>query len=139
MGQFLSVARQAFVVVTGLQLLCGPGGAAPPSELWTFDNTSSIGGHQVKAEGHPRVIDTPIGKAVEFSGKDDVLFLDVHPLAGAETFTWEVIFRPDADGAPEQRFFHLLESGTDTRLLFEIRLIDGRWCLDSFAKSVAAS
>jgi len=23
----------------------------------------------------------------------------VHPLAGAATWTWEVIFRPDADGA----------------------------------------
>src|SRR5215468_3529917 len=124
------------IILTSLQFL---GGAAPPSELWTFDNLASIGGHRVKAEGHPRVIDTPMGKAVEFSGKDDALFLDVHPLAGAETFTWEVIFRPDADGKPEQRFFHLQESGTDNRLLFETRLTDGRWYLDSFAKSGPAS
>src|SRR6266852_5150384 len=139
MGQFLSAARQTLVVVACLHLVCGTGSAEPPFELWTFDNISTIGGHRAKAEGHPRVIDTPMGKAVEFKGVDDALFLDVHPLAGAETFTWEVIFRPDADGAPEQRFFHLQESGTDNRLLFEIRIVDGRWCLDSFAKSGAAS
>jgi hypothetical protein len=76
---------------------------------------------------------------VEFNGVDDALFVDVHPLAGAETFTWEVLFRPDLGGAPEQRFFHLSEKDpktgedTDTRMLSEIRVIDGRWCLDSFA------
>jgi len=123
------------IILTSIHLLSGTGSTAPPFELWTFDNIKTIGGHPVKAEGNPRVIDTPMGKAVEFNGKNDALFLDVHPLAGAETFTWEVIFRPDADGAKEQRFFHLQEGGTDTRLLFETRLVDGRWYLDSFAKS----
>ena len=103
--------------------------------MWKFDSITQIGGHAVKAEGHPRVISTPAGKAVEFDGVDDALFLDVHPLAGAETFTWEVIFRPDVGGAAEQRFFHFQENGTDTRMLFEIRVIDGKWCLDSFAQS----
>jgi hypothetical protein len=52
-----------------------------------------------------------------------------------------VIFRPDADGAQAQRFFHLQEqdpaTGQDTmnRMLFEIRIVDGQWCLDSFASS----
>jgi hypothetical protein len=105
------------------------------SEVWKFDSITQIGGHVVKAEGHPRVISTAAGKAVEFGGVEDALFLDVHPLAGAETFTWEVIFRPDAGGAAEQRFFHFQENGTDTRMLFEIRVVDGKWCLDSFALS----
>jgi Concanavalin A-like lectin/glucanases superfamily len=105
------------------------------SEVWKFDSVSQIGGHAVTVEGHPRVIATPAGKAVEFGGGEDALFLDVHPLAGAETFTWEVIFRPDAGGAAEQRFFHFQENGTDTRMLFEIRVIEGKWCLDSFAQS----
>ena len=30
---------------------------------------------------------------------------------------------------------HLQESGTENRLLFEIRVIDGRWCLDSYGHS----
>jgi hypothetical protein len=81
------------------------------------------------------VIDTPQGKAVEFNGIDDALFLGVHPLAGAEAFTWEVIFRPAQGGASEQRFFHLQEDGSDNRMLFEIRTIGDQWCLDSFAKT----
>ena len=112
-------------------LLC----ADKRSELWKFDSITNLGGHAVKAEGHPRVISTPAGKAVEFGGVDDVLFLNVHPLAGVEAFTWEVIFRPDVGGAAEQRFFHFQENGTETRMLFEIRVIDGKWCLDSFAQS----
>ena len=84
--------------------------------------------------GSPRVVDTPVGKAVEFDGVDDALLVDVHPLAGAETFTWEAIFRPDG-GQSAQRWFHLQESGTDNRLLFEIRVVDGQWYLDSYGHS----
>jgi hypothetical protein len=113
--------------------------AEPVVETWTFDRLDSLGGHPTKLLGHPRIIETPAGKAIEFNGVDDAVFVDVHPLAGAETFTWEVVFRPDHDGRPEQRFFHLSErdpatgKDTQTRLLFEIRIIGGRWCLDSFA------
>ncbi len=109
------------------------------AETWRFENVDQIGGHPTTILGHPRAIDTPEGKAIEFNGKDDALFVDVHPLAGAETFTWEVVFRPDVGGAAEQRFFHLQErdpktgQDTPTRMLFEIRVIGDRWCLDSFA------
>jgi hypothetical protein len=91
------------------------------------------------------VIDAPSGKAITFNGKDDAIFVDTHPLAGADKFTWEVIFRPDPDGSPEQRFFHLQErdpktgQDTATRLLFEIRITAGQWFLDSFALSGDAS
>lgn len=109
--------------------------AADSSTTWKFDRIDTIGGHAVTVLGHPHVIETPKGKAVQFNGVDDALFLDIHPLAGAHEFTWEVIFRPYADGRPEQRFFHLQENGTDNRMLFEIRLKDGNWFLDSFAMS----
>jgi hypothetical protein len=130
----------AFSVV-GLCLLAA---SLPPAQTWRFDSISRIAGHNTTVLGHPQVISTPAGKAIQFNGVDDAVFLDVHPLAGAETWTWEVIFRPDADGSPEQRFFHLQENGTDNRLLFEIRLIPDKamvnqWCLDSFAKSGDAS
>ncbi|MGO8756701.1 MAG: LamG domain-containing protein [Terracidiphilus sp.] len=114
---------------------------APQAELWRFDNIDSVGGHPTHVLGHPHLIDSPYGKAIEFNGVDDALFVDVHPLAGASAYTWEVIFRPDADGAQAQRFFHLSEidpaTGTDTenRMLFEIRIVKGQWCLDSFADS----
>lgn len=115
------------------------GTAAAHEEVWQFDNTASIGGHPTEVLGHPKVIDSPYGKAVEFNGVDDALYVVVHPLAGVSAYTWEVIFRPDADGAQAQRFFHLQEQDpatgkdTDNRMLFEIRIVDGQWCLDSFA------
>ncbi len=117
----------------------GGAGSVQDSEVWMFDQTTHLGMHPTKVLGHPHVIESPYGKAVEFNGKDDALFVGVHPLAGVSAFTWEVIFRPDADGAPEQRFFHLQEQDaktgedTDNRMLFEIRIVDGQWCLDSFA------
>lgn len=115
-------------------LVCAPLTAADGDELWMFDRVDRIGSHPTTVLGKPRVIDAPGGRAVEFDGEHDALFIDVHPLAGAETFTWEAIFRPDG-GQPEQRWFHLQESGSEHRLLFEIRVIDGQWCLDSYAHS----
>jgi hypothetical protein len=108
-------------------------------KIWRFDRMDTIGGHPTEVLGHPTVIDTQYGKAVQFSGNGDAVIVPEHPLAGAKTFTWEVIFRPDADGAQAQRFFHIAEqdpaTGQDTenRLLFEIRIVDGQWCLDSYA------
>ena len=129
------------LTIAGLLVgLIMPGKISAQETVWHFDRTDKIGGHQTEVVGHPHVIDSPYGKAVEFNGVDDGIFIPVHPLAGASTYTWEVIFRPDADGQPEQRFFHLQEqdaSGQDTknRMLFEIRIRDGQWCLDSFASS----
>src|SRR5579871_851561 len=115
------------------------------AEVWIFDRIESIGGLPTTVLGHPRVIDTPLGKAVEFNGVDDALFIGEHPLAGAETFTFEAIFRPDPGGAAEQRWFHLSEQDpatgkdTDTRLLFETRLIADSRCLDAFVNTPAGN
>jgi hypothetical protein len=112
---------------------------ARTQEVWRFDQTADLGGHATKMLGHPRVIATEYGNAVQFNGVDDALLVDVHPLAGAATWTWEMIFRPDADGAAEQRVFHLQSRDPATgaaiadRLLFEIRIVKDQWCLDSFA------
>ena len=70
-------------------------GRSPGPEVWIFDRIEKIGGLTTTVLGHPHVIDTPLGKAVEFNGIDDALFIGEHPLAGAETFTFEAIFRPD--------------------------------------------
>jgi hypothetical protein len=100
-------------------------------ELWSFDRLDQLGGHPTTILGSPRIVETPLGKATAFDGVDDALFVDVHPLAGARTFTWEAIFRPDG-GDREQRWFHLQETGSDHRMLFEIRVAGDRWFLDSF-------
>jgi len=110
------------------------------SVMWTFDRLENIGGHKTTVLGQPKIIDSPVGKAVEFDGVDDALFIDNHPLAGAKTFTWEAIFRPDG-GQREQRWFHLSEqdpqtgADTDNRMLFEIRVVDDQWYLDSYVQS----
>lgn len=111
--------------------------------VWTFDKLADIGGYKTTVLGEPKVIDSPLGKAVAFDGVDDALFIDNHPLAGAKSFTLEAIFRPDG-GQREQRWFHLSEqdsAGADTnnRMLFEIRVVDGQWYLDSFHQSGTAS
>ena len=121
----------------------------PKQITWIFDRLDRIGGLPVTVEGNPKVIDTPVGKAIEFDGIDDSLLIEQHPLAGAETFTFEAIFRPDG-GAEQQRWFHLAErdpkSGllanpsptnptqdTNARFLFELRVVNGnQWYLDAF-------
>ena len=117
-----------------------PGGQEADGEpvLWTFDRLDRIGGHPTEVLGSPRIVDTPIGRAMEFDGVDDAVFLDTHPLAGAQTFTWEAIFRPDG-GDREQRWFHLQETGSENRMLFEIRVAGDRWFLDSFNFSTSGT
>jgi len=151
MNGFTHFSRRVFAALPASLLFITCSGAAahaqaaasPHGVIWRFDQIGEIGGHPTEILGHPRVIESPYGKAVEFNGVDDALFIPVHPLAGASAYTWEVIFRPDADGAAEQRFFHLQEqdpaTGKDTnnRMLFEIRIVDGQWCLDSFDSSGA--
>lgn len=138
----MTLLRVTAALALCLSILCVSPARPSDQEVWTFERLSSIGGHPTTILGHPRVIETPLGKAVEFNGVDDALVVDVHPLAGAETFTLEAIFRPDGGNA-EQRWFHLAENaagGVDaSRMLFEIRVIDGRWCLDAFVRSGEAS
>lgn len=103
---------------------------------WYLDNLASIGGYDVEIAGEPVVINTRAGKAIEFDGVDDGIFLNVNPVAGFTTFTVEVVFMPYRDGAAEQRFFHMQESDSDDRVMFETRLVDNEsWFLDTFIKS----
>lgn len=133
-----------------LATMCVPAVLAqtPNQILWTFDRLDAIGGIKTSVEGAPRVIDTPVGRALEFDGVDDAVWIEQHPLAGAATFTIEAIFRPDG-GAVEQRWLHLAErdpktgllasadhptTGQDanSRFLFELRTVGDQWYLDAF-------
>lgn len=114
-----------------------PSASTPNQTVWTFDRLTDIGGETTHVEGAPRIIASPFGPAVQFDGADDALFIDRHPLAGAATFTFEAVFRPDG-GAFEQRWFHLQSEeapgGPGTRIMFEIRVVQGGWYLDAFTK-----
>jgi hypothetical protein len=120
----------------------------PDQVVWTFDRLDAIGGFKTTVEGGPRLVDTPVGTAIEFDGVDDAVWIEKHPLAGASTFTFEAIFRPDG-GVFEQRWFHLAErdpktgllasadhpaTGQDAnpRFLFELRTVGTNWYLDAF-------
>lgn len=130
--------RKVFIGVCVLAVTSISLGQTPRAKVWKFERLDKIGGLPVTVVGHPKVIKTPLGKAIQFNGVDDALFIPEHPLAGMGIFTFEAIFRPESGGAPEQRWFHLAEQDpktgkdTDTRVLFEIRVIGNQWCLDAF-------
>jgi hypothetical protein len=134
--------RLAVCGVAGM--LCGPrpasaeppAGSPPGAVVWNLDNLESIGGHRVTVVGAPRVIETDRGRAIEFDGKGDALYIASNPLAGLSAFTAEVVFRPAAGGPKEQRFLHFQPDGGDDRVLFETRLpAEGRWFLDTYLQT----
>lgn len=116
---------------------------------WRFDNLTKIGGTQVTTIGTPQLVDTSIGKAIHFEGhgntnssnpesgnqtgnpSGDGLFLNAAPLSRDATYTFEVIFRPSSKGAPAQRFFHMQDNNSPSRRMFEIRIVNNQWCLDT--------
>ena len=110
-------------------------GQKPDSVVLRLDNLDAIDGYRPLILGEPKIIESDQGRVIEFDGIGDALVLDVNPLAGFESFTLEVVFRPDAGGSPEQRFVHLQEED-EHRALIETRLTgDGQWFLDTFLKS----
>lgn len=102
---------------------------------WKINRADKIGGQATETLGNPQVVGTPAGHAVLFDGVDDGLVVHTNPLAGATAFTLEAVFRPDAGGAFEQRWFHIQEEAHDNRVLLEIRLTGDEWFLDAFIKS----
>ena len=117
---------------------------AQRSITWRFDNLTKIGGTQVTTVGSPQLVDTPIGRAVHFEGHGntstdpqsgnptgDALYFNTAPLTGFATYTFEVIFRPSSKGAPAQRFFHMQDAASPSRRMFEIRIVNNQWCLDT--------
>jgi hypothetical protein len=115
-----------------LSLLWAAAAAADPLPVvWRLDSTAQIGGLAPEVLGAPQVIRGPDGAAVHFNGTSDGLFLPANPLQGLARFTVEALIRPEAGGAPEQRFLHL-QDDAGSRALMEIRLTDGGWALDTF-------
>jgi Concanavalin A-like lectin/glucanases superfamily len=101
------------------------------SITWKVNNLQQIGKHETEILGNPKVIK----KAIEFDGIDDGIFLDTNPIEGFSAFTIEAIFRPDANGLKEQRWFHIEQNEFEARVLLETRLVGDEWFLDTFMKS----
>jgi hypothetical protein len=142
----------AIAALLGVLAISASDSWAQEQTVWKFDNLSRIGGVTPKVEGAPKLVDSPVGKAVQFNGTDTALFFPDRPLVGAKTFTIEAIFRPEG-GAFEQRWMHIAETDPKTgldanpggtsdpnpRFMFEVRVKDGQWYLDAFVNSAAGS
>lgn len=133
--------RLAWAGVVAALAVAGGAGVVPGREtsgaaiLWHLDTLERIGGHAVEVLGAPRVVETPLGRAVEFDGRGDGLVVGANPLEGLARFTLEVVFEPAADGGEEQRFVHMEEAGTANRALVELRLLpERRWTLDTYLR-----
>jgi hypothetical protein len=142
----------AIVTLLGVLTISASDSWAQEQTVWKFNNLSKIGGLTPKVEGAPKLVDSPVGKAVQFNGADTALFFPDRPLVGAKAFTIEAIFRPEG-GAFEQRWMHIVETDPKTgldanpggtsdpnpRFMFEVRVKDGQWYLDAFVNSAAGS
>lgn len=148
----MSKCSIAFLALLSLAAISASGAWAQDQGIWKFDNLSRIGGMTPKVEGSPQLVDSPVGKAVQFNGKDTALFFPGRPLVGAKTFTIEAVFRPEG-GEFMQRWMHIAEtdpktgldanpSGTsdpNPRFMFEVRVVNDQWYLDAFVNSKAGS
>lgn len=106
---------------------------ARPRLRWVFDHFPVVGGTRADMVGTPTVRQDEAFTTLQFDGTDDALILPCSPLQGLNRFTIEILFRPDPDGQPEQRFFHT-EDKAGRRVLMELRLESGtgHWCLDTY-------
>ncbi|MFO1249271.1 MAG: LamG domain-containing protein [Alphaproteobacteria bacterium] len=143
------MSKCSIAVLLGVLVLSA---SASAQTVYKFNNLSRIGGITPKVEGSPQLVDSPVGKAVQFNGTDTALFFPSRPLVGAKTFTIEAIIRPEG-GALEQRWMHIAETDPRTgldanpsgvsdpnpRFMFEVRQKDGVWWLDAFVNSASGS
>jgi len=88
----------------------------------------------VTVVGNPTEIDSPYGRAVQFNGKDDAIFIDEMPLKDLSEITIEMIIRFDSGGSLEQRYFHTGTMKKD-RVLMEMRSNADTWYLDGMFES----
>jgi hypothetical protein len=118
-----------------LAFLVGSALAAQPGTspvIWRVETTAVVGETKPLILGAPRAVVEDGRKAVRFNGTSDGLILDTNPLHGQRAFTIEVLFKPDGDGPPAQRFVHL-EDVAENRALVETRITpDKKWYLDTF-------
>ncbi len=102
--------------------------AVPSETVWRVNALRDIGGHATEVIGAPKMREG----AVTFDGENDGLLVAANPLAGLSAWTVEILFRPDEDGAAEQRFWHA-QDATGARALVETRLDGmGSWWLDTY-------
>lgn len=110
------------------------------SECWILDNLTLIGEHRVEVSGNPEVVDTELGRAVQFDGEGDRVLVDANPIGAAREFTVEVLFRPSGSFPDNRdpRFVHIQDPGdpAQKRVMIELRTTEENRCyLDGYLKT----
>jgi hypothetical protein len=136
-GKFFFTVLVLIVASSNYAQKLAPVKSGSDSVTWKIDNLKTIGSHQVTRTGKPQIMNLPKGQAVWFNGVDEGLWVNTNPVSGMNSFTVEAVFRPDAGGSAEQRWFHIQEESGDNRVLLETRLVGNQWFLDTFIKSGA--
>lgn len=106
----------------------------PRATEWILSELLQTGKNEIRIVGKPEIIVCKYGKALQFNGSSDGIFLDQMPLAKLEKFTIEIVLRPFSGGNFEQRYFHCGEV-RGGRVLLELRSVKSGWYLDAFVKS----
>lgn len=107
---------------------------AKPKTVWLLASLLSNKSNAIEILGNPQIVNSPYGDAVAFDGIADALFLKEMPLKELESFTVEMIFKPEVDASFEQRILHIGGITTD-RMLLEIRAVEANWYFDGFVAS----
>lgn len=119
-------------LVLGFAAGCPKG---PEVTVWDLDQAESIGRLAPEILGGPQAIEKDGRKAFCFDGKADGFLFSANPLQGWSQFTIQILFRPDTDGPPEQRFLHI-QDDQERRVLIETRMTPQRdWSLDTFLRA----
>jgi hypothetical protein len=135
----MSRVRSVAVAVCSVVLSLAGGHALRAQVTWDVDNTTNIGGNAVTlVRGSPTVVSTPFGNGLKFDGDDGVI-VNANPIAGAASFTIEMLFRPDPivlTSSNQPRVLHVQSSiPPDHRATLETRVVGGQWYLDAFLRS----
>jgi hypothetical protein len=109
-----------------------PPASGGPETVWGADYFPAPGGATAEILGNPRILRDVGGAYAVFGGRSDGYVIPANPLAGWPQFTVEVLFDPDPEGPPAQRFLHI-EDSSGNRLTMETRVTPaGQWALDTF-------
>ncbi|MDR2841009.1 MAG: LamG domain-containing protein [Paludibacter sp.] len=115
--------------------------SAQNATIWNIDNLNSIGGYAIMVTGEPKIVQSDLGNALEFhSASSDRIQIPSFPLANAQEFTIEVIFKPYAmDSLAGPRFFHICKNGgTDKNTItLETRYNSRGWYADYYIRQVS--
>ncbi len=127
--RFLAPSFATVVLATALA-------AEPAATVWKIERTDSIGGRPVQKLGEPRVVDTPKGPAVSFTGESDGLLLaGPSPISGAAQYTIEALAFVEAGGSERQKVIHI-QDATGTRVLIELtQYAGGLWAFEAGSKA----